>query len=92
MARARLKAVKGTPNLWIVRVEVAKVAQRIGLLPKCGTNCTLLCGLARVRVELVKNSTVNSTYTKFWRVRGWKQIPRALQRMQSGFESTSFVG
>ena len=93
VARARLKAVKGTPNLWIVRVEVAKVAQRIGLSSKCGTNYTLFCGLARVRVEPVKNSTVNRTFTKFWRVRGWTHIPRALQRMQSGLQSTSsFVG
>ena len=54
MARARVKAMKVTPKLWIVRVKVAKVAQRIGLSPNCGTNYTLFCGLARVRVEPVK--------------------------------------
>ena len=46
-----LIAVKVTPKLLVARVEVAKVAQLIGLLCKCGTNYTLCCGLARVRVE-----------------------------------------
>ena len=35
-------------------MEVAKVAQRIGLSPCCGTNCTLYCNLARLRVEQVR--------------------------------------
>ena len=50
-AGARVKAVKITPKLLLTRVEVAKVAQLIGLSCKCGTNYTLCCGLARVRVE-----------------------------------------
>ena len=54
MARARVEAVEVTPNLWIALMEVVKVAQRIGLSPKCGTNYTVLCDLARVLVELVK--------------------------------------
>ena len=53
VARARVKAVTVTPELWIVRVEVAKVAQRIGLSPNCGTKYTLFCGLVRVRVESI---------------------------------------
>ena len=35
-------------------MEVGKVAQRIGLSPSCGTNCTLYCSLARLRVEQVR--------------------------------------
>ena len=50
---ARVEDVKVTSRLWIARVEVAKVAQLIGLSPKCGTNYTLSCGLARVLVEPV---------------------------------------
>ena len=46
-----MKAVIATPKLLVVRVEVPKVAQQIGLSCKCGTNYTLCCGLARVRVE-----------------------------------------
>ena len=42
--------MKVTPELWIAREE----AQRIGLSPNCGTNYTVLYGLARVRVEPVK--------------------------------------
>ena len=41
-----MKAVKATPKLLVVRVT-----QLIGLSCKCGTNYTLCCGLARVRVE-----------------------------------------
>ena len=48
---AWVKAVKVAPKLFVARVEVAKVAQLIGLSCKCGTNCTLCSGLARVRVE-----------------------------------------
>ena len=51
VAGARVTAVKVTPKLSVARVEVAKVAQLIGLSCKCGTNYTLCCGLARVRVE-----------------------------------------
>ena len=46
-----MKAVKVTPKLLVARMEVAKVAQLIGPSRKCGTNYTLCCGLARVRVE-----------------------------------------
>ena len=48
---AWVKAVKVTPKLLVARVEVAKVAQLIGLLCTCDTNYTLCCGLAGVRVE-----------------------------------------
>ena len=41
VAGARVKAVKVTPMLLVARVEVAKVAQLIGLSCKCGTNYTL---------------------------------------------------
>ena len=47
MAGGRVKAVKVTPKL----LEVAKVAQLIGLLYKCGTNDMLCCSMAYVRVE-----------------------------------------
>ena len=43
--------MKVTPKLLVARVEVAKVAQLIGLSCKCSTNYKLCCGLARVRVE-----------------------------------------
>ena len=46
-----MKAVKVTPKLVVARVEVTNVAQLIRLSCKCGTNYTLCCGLARVRVE-----------------------------------------
>ena len=46
-----MKAVKVKPKLLVAREEVVKVAQLIGLSRKCGTNYTLCCGLARVRVE-----------------------------------------
>ena len=36
VVRARVEAVKVAPKLWIGRVKVAKMAQRIGLSPKCG--------------------------------------------------------
>ena len=61
--------VKATPKLWILSVEVAKVAQQIGPSPNYGTNYTLFCGLAHVWVEPVKNSTVNRTFIKSWRAR-----------------------
>ena len=48
---ARVKAVKVTPKLLVVRVEVAKVAQLIGLSCKCGTNYMLCYGLVSVQVE-----------------------------------------
>ena len=51
VAGARVKAVKLKPKLLVARMEVAKVAQLIGFSRKCGTNYTLCCGLARVRVE-----------------------------------------
>ena len=51
VAGARVKAVKETPKLLVARVEVANVAQLLGLSCKCGTNYTLYCGMARVRVE-----------------------------------------
>ena len=47
MVGAQVKAVKVTPVLLVARVEVAKVAQLIGLSCKCGTNYTLCSGLAR---------------------------------------------
>ena len=40
VVHARVEAGKVTPKIWIVRVEVAKVAQRIRIIPKCGTNYT----------------------------------------------------
>ena len=43
--------MKVTPKLLVAWVEVPKVAQLIGLSCKCGTNYTLCCGLACVRVE-----------------------------------------
>ena len=46
-----MKAVKETPKLLAARVDVANVAQSMGLSCKCGTNYMLCCGLARVRVE-----------------------------------------
>ena len=46
-----VKAVKVAPKLLVAQVEVAKVAQLIGLSCKCGTNYTLYCGLAHVWVE-----------------------------------------
>ena len=54
VASVWVKAVKVTPRLLVVRVEVAKVAQLIGLSCKCGTNYILYCGLARAWVETVK--------------------------------------
>ena len=54
VARVRVEAVKVMPETWIAGSEVAKLAQRIGLLPKCGTNCTIFYGLVRVQVESVK--------------------------------------
>ena len=54
VVRARVEAGKVTPKTWIVRVGVAKVALRIGIMPKHGTNYTLFCDLGRVRVEPVK--------------------------------------
>ena len=51
VAGARAKAVKVTPKLLVARVEVAKVAQLLGLSCKCGTSYKLCCGLARLRVE-----------------------------------------
>ena len=49
-----MKAVKVKPKLLVARVEVAKMAQLIGLSCKCGTNYTLCCSLARVWVESEK--------------------------------------
>ena len=46
-----MKAVKVKPKLLVLRVEVIKVAQLIGFSCQYGTNYTLCCGLARVRVE-----------------------------------------
>ena len=46
-----MKAVNVAPKLLVARVEVAKVTQLVGLSCKCGTNYTICCGLARVRVE-----------------------------------------
>ena len=37
-ARARVKAVKVTPKLWIVRMEEAIVTQPIGISSKLGTD------------------------------------------------------
>ena len=54
VARMRVEAVKVTPETWIAGVEVAKLAQRMGLLRKCGTNCTIFYGLVRVQVDPVK--------------------------------------
>ena len=51
VAHALVEALKVTQKLWIVRVEVAKVAQRTGFSHKRGTNYTLFCGLVRVQVE-----------------------------------------
>ena len=51
VAGARVKAVKSTPKLLVVRAEVVKVAQLIGVSRRFCTNYTLCCGLARVRVE-----------------------------------------
>ena len=42
VAHAWMEVVKLTAKMWIARVEVMKVAQRIGLSPKCGTNCTVV--------------------------------------------------
>ena len=46
-----MKAVKSTPKRLVARAEVVKVAQLIGASCKFCTNYTLICGLARVRVE-----------------------------------------
>ena len=46
-----MKAVKVTPKLLVAWMEVVKVVQLIGTSCKYGTNYTLCCGLARVRVE-----------------------------------------
>ena len=51
VAGVQVKAVKVTPKLLVLWVEVAKEVQLVGLSCKCGTNYTLCCGLARVRVE-----------------------------------------
>ena len=51
VAGARVQAVKVKPKLLVAWVKVAKVAQLIGLSCKCGSNYTLCCALARVRVE-----------------------------------------
>ena len=48
---ARVEAGKVTPKILSVGVEAAKVAQRIGIIPKWGTNYTLFCDLGRVRAE-----------------------------------------
>ena len=47
-------------------MEVAKVAQRIGLSPTCGTHYTLFCSLARVRVEPVKRYSPRTTKNAVW--------------------------
>ena len=52
--RARVEAGKVPPKIWIVRVEAAKVAQRIRIIPKHGTNYTSFCDLGRVRAEPIK--------------------------------------
>ena len=54
VVRARVQAGKVTPKIWIVPVEAAKVAQRIKIIPKHGTNYTLFCDLGRVRAEPIK--------------------------------------
>ena len=58
-----MEAVKVTPKIWIARVEVAKVAQGIGLSPKCDKEHSLFCGLARVRVDWL-HSTVKEKISK----------------------------
>ena len=78
-----MKAVKVTPKLLIARVEVAKVAQLMGLSCKCGTKYTLCCGLARVRMELDK-IVPKIRHSPKRGVCAGGYIPRALQRMQSG--------
>ena len=69
-------------------MKVAKVAQQIGLIPKCGTNCTLSCCLARVRVEPAKivlqigQILARARTETVKMVRGY--IPRTLKRIQFG--------
>ena len=46
-----MTAVNVTPKLLVARVEVAIVAQLLGLSCNCDTNYTLCCGLIRVLVE-----------------------------------------
>ena len=65
--------MKVTPEPLVAWVEVAKVAQLIGLSCKCGTNYTLCCGLVCVQVESDKIAPKIRLSPKFWRLRGWKQ-------------------
>ena len=57
--------MKVTPKLLVAQVEVAKVAQLIGLSSFCGTKYTLCYGFARVRVELDKMVPKIRLYPKF---------------------------
>ena len=62
---AWVKAMKVVSKLLVALVEVAKVAQLIGLSSKCGTIFTLCCGLARLRVEsdkIVPKIRLSSTF------------------------------
>ena len=54
MARARVEAVKVAPEIEIVLVEAAIMALQIGFHQSVITEYSLLCGLARVRVEPVQ--------------------------------------
>ena len=84
-----MKAVKVTPKLLVALVEVAKVTQLLGLSCKCGTNYTLCCCLAHMRVELDKIVPKIWLSPKFGACAGGNSengmgnIPCAIQRMQS---------
>ena len=54
VVHARVEAEKQMQKVWIARVEVAKVAQQIGLSQNCDIHRMLYCSLACLRVEPFK--------------------------------------
>ena len=52
--RAQVEAGKQMPKVWIAWVEVANVAQGIGLSPNCDIHCMLYYSMACLRVEPYK--------------------------------------
>ena len=71
--RARVEAQKVTLRIGIAWVQAAKVALRIGFLPKCGEQHTPYSVIWHGRWADVtgKNGAINRAFTKFWGVCGW---------------------